>query len=259
MITSRNTVLWFLGGAALLTGFYFTLDKLKVTLEIQLADRFVQAVDQLGKENLELRLGGIYGLERIAKRSENFYRPAMDILITYVREHAQWKAPSSTQAAQSPPKPAADLQAALTVLGRRTRTYNNGESQRLDLRNLDLRRANLSSAHLEGAILSGAHLEGAILNGARMEESILREAHMEDASLIGAHLEKAYLGGARLEGAKLRGAHLEEAFVSGAGLDGADLLGANLSDAFGLTWEQIKMARKDNKTRLPAYLSLRAR
>ena len=223
---------------------------------MQLTDRFVQAVDQLGKENLELRLGGIYGLERIARRSEKFYGATMDILVTYVREHAPWKAPYASQAPQPPPKPAADLQAALTVLGRRTRTYNNGESQRLDLRNLDLRRANLSGAHLEGALLSGAHLEEANLQGIHLEEAILRAAHLEQANLSGAFMQKAFLAGAGLDGAILREAHLEEAFVSDTRLDGADILGANFSDAFGLTWEQIKTAKRDNRTRLPADLKV---
>jgi hypothetical protein len=222
---------------------------------LQLADRFVQAIDQLDNENLELRLGGIYGLERIARRSEKFYGPAMDVLATYVREHAPWKAPFASQAQQPPPKPAVDLQAALTVLGRRTRTYNNGESQRLDLRNLDLRRTNLSGAHLEGAILSGTHLEEANLQGIHLEEAILRAAHLEQANLSGAFMQKAFLAGARLDGAILREAHLEEAFVSDARLDGADLLGANFSGAFGLTWEQIKTARRDNRTRLPDDLN----
>lgn len=218
---------------------------------MQLADRFVQAVDQLGKEDLELRLGGIYGLERIARRSEKFYGPTMDILVTYVREYAPWNRRSLAQADQPLPKLAADLQAALTVLGRRTRTYNNGESQRLDLRNLDLRRANLSGAHLEGAILSGTHLEEANLQGIHLEEAILRAAHLEQANLSGAFMQKAFLAGARLDGAILREAHFEEAFVSDARLDGADLLGANFSDAFGLTWDQIKTAKRDNRTRLP--------
>ena len=251
MTQSRKTLVLFLGIAALLAGFYVTLDKLKITLEMQLADRFVQAVDQLGKENLELRLGGIYGLERIARRSEKFYWPVMDILATYVREHAPWKAPLALQAEQTPPKPAVDLQAALTALGRRMRTYNNGESQRLDLRNLDLRRANLSSAHLEGAILSGTHLEEANLQNIHLEEAILRAAHLQRANLSGAFMQKAFLAGVRLDGAILREAHLEEAFVSGARLDSADLLGTNFSDAFGLTWDQIKTAKRDNRTRLP--------
>src|SRR5207245_2357252 len=182
MIASRKTVLWFLGGAALLTGLYLTLDKLKDTLEAQLADRLTQAVDQLRDGNLEVRLGGIYALEGLARTSESEYWPIMEILTTFVRERA------SVTKNQPPPEPplrlAPDIQAALDVIGRRRHTFRDGESQRLDLRGTDLRRANLA---------------------------------------------------------------------------GAELQGADLTDANGLVWEQLKMAKKDNKTRLPAYLSLRAR
>ncbi len=254
MPLSRKTLLLFLGGALLLAGFYVTLRELRTTLELQIEDRFVLAVDQLGKENLELRLGGIYGLERIAKRSEKYYWPVMDIMAAFVREHARWNEPPSTGSVQTTPKLAADIQAALTVLGRRQRTYNNGEARRLDLRKLDLRRANLSDAHLEGAILSGAHLEDANLAGAHLEEAIFRGAHLERASFAGAHLEKAFLGNARLDGAILTEARLEQAYLNGTRLEGANLLGADLTNVVGLDWEQLKTASRDNRTRFPDYL-----
>jgi len=246
---SKKTLAFFLGSAALLAGFYVVLDKMQDTLEGRLAEHMALAVDQLGKDNLELRLGGIYTLERLARHSENESGPVMEILAAFVRERASWKEDRAQQ--DLPLKLAPDIQAALTVIGRRKHVYKDGETQRLDLRKTDLRRADLSGAHLEGAILSGAHLEGAILNGAYLMEAILREARLEHASLIGARLEKAYLSGARLDGAVLREARLTEAFASGARLDGADLLGADLTDVFGLTWEQIKTARKDNRTRFP--------
>lgn len=254
MTASKKTLALFFGTVALLAGFYFTLDNLRVTTERQLADRFTQAVDQLASENLELRLGGIYALERIARGAEADYWPVMEILTTYVRAHVPWmesRPPNEEPAAR---KLAADIQAALTVLGRRERTYKNGEDLRLDMRGTDLRRANLSGAHLEGAILSGAHLEEANLSGAHLEDAILRGTHLEKASLIGAFLERAFLGGAYLEGAVLTEANLEKAYLSGAHFETANLLGADLTDTFGLTWEQVQTARRDNKTRFPADL-----
>ena len=250
MTTPPKTLLLFLGCAALLAGSYLTLQNLKETMEAQVTDRLTQAVGHISNESLDVRLGGIYALERIAAGSERDYEPILHILITYVRERAPWKEDGSARQGQLA-KPAPDVQAALTVIGRRKHAYKQGETQRLDLRKTDLRGANLSGAHLEGAILSGVHLEGAILHGTNLKEAILREAHLENASLVGARLEKAYLGGARLDGAILRDAHLEDAYASEARLDGADLLGADLTGAFGLTWEQIKTARKDNRTRLP--------
>ena len=257
MIASRKTVLWFLGGAALLTGLYLTLDKLKGTLEAQLADRLTQAVDQLRDHNPEVRLGGIYALERLARTSESEYWPIMEILTTFVRERTSV---TKNQPLKEPPlRLAPDIQATLDVIARRRHTYRDGESQRLDLRGTDLRRANLAGAKLAGAILSEVRFEEANLAGIGLEESILRAAHFENSNLADAKMQGAFLLNTSLNGARLRNANLQGAFLSGTRFDGAELLGADLRDANGLIWEQLKLARKDNKTRLPAYLSLRAR
>lgn len=244
-----------LGTAVLLAGFYLTLDKLRVTVERHMTDRFTQAIDQLGNDNLEIRLGGIYALERMAATSEKDHWKIMEVLTAYVREHVRWKEDQKAGEQQPVPRLAADIQAILTVLGRRSRTYQNGENQRLDLRETDLRRANLSGAHLEGAILSEVHLEGANLNSIHLEQAILRKADLKKANLTEAHLDKAFLGQAHLERAMLRQAHLEGAYLVGAHLEGADLLGADFTDAFGLTWDQIKLALRDNATRFPHHLT----
>ncbi len=121
------------------------------------------AINQLGEtgpEKLAIRLGGIYALERIARDSERDHWPIMEILTAYVREHAPWKA----EGQHSQPKLAPEIQAILTVLGRRTRSYGKGEDWPLDLSFTDLRRAALTDAHLERAVLWGTHLEDAVLS-----------------------------------------------------------------------------------------------
>src|SRR5215207_7187124 len=52
-----------LGGAALLSGLYFTWRTLQVSREGQITDRFTRAIEQLGDQRLEIQLGGIYALE----------------------------------------------------------------------------------------------------------------------------------------------------------------------------------------------------
>ena len=66
-----------LGGTALLSGLYFTWRTLQVVnREGQITDRFIRAIDQLGATDdvgnrlFEIRLGGIYALERIARESQ---------------------------------------------------------------------------------------------------------------------------------------------------------------------------------------------
>jgi hypothetical protein len=136
----RQTMAQILGGTAFLVGLYFTSQTLHVSQEGQLTDRFTKAIDQLGKENLAVRLGGIYALERIARDSESDHWAVMEVLTAFVREQTQGRLNTSQSwfalrwpKDQDVSKPPADIQAILTVIGRRTRIYGKGESQVLNL------------------------------------------------------------------------------------------------------------------------------
>jgi hypothetical protein len=86
----RTTLLQALAGGVLLLGAYFTYRQLRVTREGQLTDRYTKAVDQLGSQHLDVRLGGIYALERIARDSPYDRTTIEEVLTTYVRGHAPW-------------------------------------------------------------------------------------------------------------------------------------------------------------------------
>jgi hypothetical protein len=91
------TLAQILAGAALLSGLYFTWRTLQVNREGQITERFTRAIDQLGKVDdnnnklFEIRLGGIYALERISRESEEDHWPIMEVLTAYVRQHARWR------------------------------------------------------------------------------------------------------------------------------------------------------------------------
>ncbi len=236
-----------------------------------ITDRYTKAIEQLGKvedgaPNIEVRLGGIYALERLAFDSPRDHWTIMEVLSAYVRRNAPWPPKDETNGAASEPRktevaPRTDIQAILTVLGRRHRGKKL-ERGRLDLSSCDLRGAKLPETHLEGANLIGAHLERADLTTANLEGAWLQEAHLERAQLWfanieraylkSAHLEGAYFDGANLEGADLTTAHLEGAWLQEVNLQGAHLTRANLQGAFlykanlegaiGLTIEQVKAA-----------------
>jgi hypothetical protein len=255
----RTTLVQTLGGTVLLLGLYFTARNISITREGQITDRFTKAIAQLGDGNLDVRLGGIYALERIAHESAKDHGPIMEVLTAFLREHAHRQpllveppSKSESNAARvgpdAPPGLPADFQAIATVLGRRPEERRRDEGRALVLRDVDLCGADLVGAHLErvelryahlekailrythleGAYLRDAHLEGANLRDAHMEKAILRDAHLEGADLRGALLKQANLIGAHLEGANLRDAHLEGANLAGAYLDGADLTGTHL-------------------------------
>src|SRR5262249_24358869 len=64
-------------------------DTLDETRRAQLTERFTKAIDQLGQmadDKLDIRLGGIYALEQIAKESKELHRPVMEILTAFLRE-----------------------------------------------------------------------------------------------------------------------------------------------------------------------------
>jgi uncharacterized protein YjbI with pentapeptide repeats len=246
-----KTTAQILGGLFFLVTIYVAWANLVVSQEKHKTDLFTKAIEQLGSDKLEVRLGGIYALERIARDSEKDHGPIMEVLTAFVRLHAPapTEKPAETKkqpaaAGQSVPgekkpatepapevKPRADIQAILTVLGRRARIYKKVGDQGLDLRRTDLRLADLQKAHLEGANLQEAHLEGADLRFAPMEGAYLEKARLEGADLKGAHLEGAGLEEARLEGADLYAAHLEGAYLKKACLEGANLMSAHLEGA----------------------------
>jgi len=244
----RSSLIQLIGGTVLVMGLYFTARGFRLTREGHITDRYAKAIELLGSDKLEGRIGGVYALERLAKDSpERDSSTILEVLCAYVREHAPWPPPDQPRRATGgdaeasrPPHPDTDVQAALTALGRRQRM--DGERP-LDLRITDLRGADLVGADLKGALLFLAHLEGAYLWGA---------AHLE-----GAQMERACLDGATLRDVYLRGADLRGVSLVGADLTGAHLDGTDLGTATGLTAEQIGLIGQwDGETMLPAGLRL---
>lgn len=251
--------------------------------ERRITESFAKAVEQLGSDKLETCLGAIYTLERISRESEREYWPIMETLTAYVREHVPWpprkggdktdddntavkkpedaseqtKASAAVEPWTSQGRTATDIQAVLTVLGRRdekARKQDQAEQRHLDLGATDLR----------GIFLQGAHLQNAFLWGAHLERANLLEAHLEGAYLIKAHLKNTNLLEAHFEGAHLQEAHLEHATLWRAHFEGADLRGvhlenADLRHATGLTQEQVNTALGDQNTILPEGLTRPAR
>jgi hypothetical protein len=227
----RTALVQGLGGAVLLLGAWFTYRQLHTGREGQITERFTRAVDQLGSNQLDVRLGGIFALERIAGDSVGDRRAIAEILTVYIRQRSPWPPAQPNQLPAGAPldqQPdlrtrAPDVQAALTVLGRGPFPkpgITQGEHERLDLHSTDLRKAHLFGGHLEGALLDNVHLEGAVLFDAHLEGAVLDGAHLEEAYLDGAHLEGPFLRGAHLKGAVLLDAHLEGAVLNSAHLKG---------------------------------------
>ncbi|MBV8096025.1 MAG: pentapeptide repeat-containing protein, partial [Acetobacteraceae bacterium] len=215
----------------------------KADQQRRITESFSKAVEQLGDAKREVRLGGIYSLERISKESPDDYWTVMETLTAFVREHARWTEPaplaSETLAGavenrtNNPgARPTTDIAAILTVLKRRKPDGRRREEEnkwRIDLSGTDLRGADIAGIHLEGALLGGVNWEGAHLPESFLQGAQLFKAHLEGACLMGVHFEGAFLGNAHLQRAQLGGAHFDEhSGLTDARFQLADLVGANL-------------------------------
>jgi uncharacterized protein YjbI with pentapeptide repeats len=292
-VLTRTGIIAGLAGLAGLGGLVVTAFTYRLSEQGHITDRYTKAIEQLGNDKLQICLGGIYALERIAIDSQRDHPTVVEVLSAFVRERSAAAASEQQtgNTAIDDRNLPTDVQAAATVLGRLPKRpgVSRGDLSQADLSGAELvgtnlsdamlGRVNLPRAELDRADLSGARLVGADLSGAELVEAdlsdaMLGRANLSGARLVGADLSnadlfKADLSGAELGRANLSGARLVEADLSDAWLDradlsdamlveadlsGAQLAGADLSTVHGLLQRQVDSARGDSRTRLPPGL-----
>lgn len=200
---------------------------LDATMHGQVTDRINKAVEGLGAEkiiknsgedvsvpNMEVRIGSILALERIAKENLDFHIQVMEILCAYVREnshlrptqlspHERLSTANPSQAGYTTKEAAErikrtleidqdtwewknelqcsnDIQAAITALGRRSTAQISVEKSSeprfvFDLRKTTLKGADFSSLDLGGFDLQGADLRGSIFKKTRAKSTDFRK------------------------------------------------------------------------------------
>jgi Pentapeptide repeats (8 copies) len=213
--------------------------QLEVAGATQAGDRFARALDQLGSEQLDVRLGGIYGLERIAARASQ----------AAVAAGGAYRPPADQEGSGDPPPegsgepqggapvdragwwPSQDRVQVFEILSAYVRTTSHrppvgpAGSPALQLRQADVNAAVTVLARrtvlagdvpldLSGSLLAGARLGWARLAGADLRGADVSRASLQYAELAGVHLEQARLCGTQFQGADLRGAHLAGARAS---------------------------------------------
>ncbi|MFD8325156.1 pentapeptide repeat-containing protein [Streptomyces lydicus] len=251
-VTGMRTALVALGAGLLVAaGLVYTHHTLQLSREGHVTDRFRNAIDQIASQRALEQLGGIYSLERIMRDSAKDRPAVVEVLASFIREHAPYDDkearsehhPTNSDARRTPLRPSQPVQAALTVLGRRPR--NRDEFFIIDLRNTDLRGADLSSAHFERACLDGADMRDTNLMGAHFEKSWMHDTNLMRAMLLGTNLNDA----------SLRNANLDDALLSDVKMERTWLSKAHLKHAFGLTLKDLLTALPTSSTELPEELT----
>lgn len=273
---------------------FFTWRYLKTIEEKQIIERLSQAIEHLGSDKQEIRVGGIYALERIAKDSEKDYWTVIEVLTSFVHLRCPL-ATASAEALSISDSPlesiaedlsslepsdsgaiARDIQAALRVIGRREASKDPDNKRidlnqtdlaganlkgvmfrRVELHGADLRNANFREADLSEASLENANLRGAMLGLSNFKQANLSGADLSAVELIGGRLKEADLTNASLADADLRGVDLRRATLKGTSFKGTNLKGANLKGAVNLTQAQLDEAYLDSNTHLPEHVRSR--
>jgi hypothetical protein len=284
---ARATLLQSLVGVLVLVGGYIAWQQLRVSREGQITERFTKAVDQLGSTQMDVRLGGLYALERIARDSITDRSTVLSIMAAFIRGHSPWPpslpgqyvAEASNNDLPVLDHRAPDVEAALSIMGRLpnrriTATQRTlwamtalgrpfkGFDQALDkyvssialvtpnLSNVDLRKARLMAPNLSQAVLNGANLQHSFIYRGNFDQCILDHADLRGGQFMVCTFRKASLEDANLEGAILIDVKLDDADLSRANLEKAELAGARLATAL-LANASLKAARASKETTWP--------
>lgn len=153
--------------------------------------------------NLEVRIGSIYALERIALDSARDHIQIMEIFCAYIRENA----PMNSLGVSEPdiverPKLRIDIQAVISVIGRRNK------------RQIELEWANKYRLDLRYTNLSGGDFRHGNFSGALFHLSRLEAASFDHAILIGTQFNSCLLNHSKFLRAELRGTIFNEAVIN---------------------------------------------
>ena len=204
-------------------------------------ERYQTGAKMLGSPVLSERLGGIYGLQRLAhEHPEQYHVQIMQMFCAFARCPPE-------PFPEVPPRPGReDVRDVLRAISGRSEAGLDCEKAanrfRLNLDNADFYGLRLYEAKLFGASLRDADFSYAELPGADMSGAHMDRAHLYDADFTEANLSGVKFPDAMLNRAKLGGANLEGACLKDAGLSRADLSGCGQNPAVGLTQSQLDKA-----------------
>ena len=182
---------------------------------------FNEATAKLGHELSGVRVGGIYGLYKLASSNEQYLENITEILCAHLR----WTTQRRDYQEEHKNKPSNEIQSLLSVLSR-LNIQNKKDNKSNPLR------LNLSASYLVGANLDGACLNHVNLSGTIMQKASLREVQLQGADLSDIQIQEATLDGAQMQWASLERARMQKASLKGAQMQGAHLREAQMQGTF---------------------------
>ncbi|NMQ18894.1 pentapeptide repeat-containing protein [Candidatus Competibacter phosphatis] len=280
MVNQFAMLVWywrpFLGAPLLIWRSKIAFDQAQTAQERMITDRFSKAVDQLGtvrrvphnqsasetgvkssweeeRPNIEVRLGGLYTLQRISEDSLPDHIRVIETICSYVRLNSLRQAITDEDA--KPPRLDIDIEVALNILGKRS--YERCVFEMNNLLPLYLMRATLPNSNLNSLKFPFADFQSCDLRYTTLRYTDLRQAWLEWTNFQFADFHKC-----RLHRASLRGADLRNTNVTMEALK----LAHGVKSGFGETklpggieppdhWFEAPTAEKDSEASIAAYMT----
>ncbi len=204
-----------LGGGFILTGLYFTGKSYVLARRGQFAERLGTAIEGLGDDSLQRRIGSILSLGAMVSDERGDTYVVINVLCSFVRTAT---ASEDYRAEYSNTSPRADIQAAISVLAQARRriawwrwieidlrksvlsyaNFDNGDFRRAKfqdclLTNSSFFRSRLARANFSRATLSGSNFNQTDLRNTSFFRSVSPSCTFRRANIIQANLARANL------------------------------------------------------------------
>lgn len=281
---TRQALLWTAGGIIAVITLWFTWrrdqanrEKLQLDRDANYTTRYTEAISQLGSDQLAIRIGGVYALERIAKDSQRDHDVVIQVLAAYIRRDSMKRdvnggAHRWSSVLEWTKTRGEDVSAAITVvsnLAKDARIYvdlRGVDLREMDLSSMDLRHTKLMFADLSGSDLSDADLSGVPLDRAKLHDVRLTRAKLFATSMVGvdathATFVRADLSDANLTSAQLSLSNFSKAILDAATLDsacleraifvGSSLKGTSFRHSQGISAEMMFLSEWNEDTTWP--------
>ena len=201
--------------------------------------------------NIEVRIGAILALERMAKKNADVHIQIMEILTAYIRENA----PRTENYHDNPPRQ--DIQLAFTVIGRRPllgkiiERKQKPEKYRLDLRNCDFTKIEgKDEPDFDHCIFDNSSFKMSKLQNIKLNYASLKDANLYDADFSNAKIGKTELNRSLLVKVKLQGINFKKiGSLKGACFKDLNLLNIPISQ------DQIDTMFGDGSVTLPESMT----
>jgi len=164
-------------------GLLFAFQRLQIAERGQVTERFSKAVEHIGdKENVSVRIGGLYALEKIALDSEKERATIQKVIASFIRRPPYLDKSKTTISSNLNDCP--DIHIAIKIF----RDLNNSSDSYPDLSNarleyLDLSRLDLSKLNFTGASFKGSSLKYANLNKSNFVTSDFEKSDLSNVSV----------------------------------------------------------------------------